>query len=180
MNKKLENFINSNRRAFDQVEQPDALQFWVEFQAKRQASKRLNLWSAIGIAASILLAIGIFTLFDENEKEEPSWVIQNLHQIDPQLADYQAILITAMAVQDSTFESIGIDPATNESFSKQLKELDEITEKYREDLEKYGPNPKVIKSLLRCAKLRIRLYEILLFEIQLDTHYENLEYEEYI
>lgn len=174
MSEDLEDFIKDNLNELDQVEQPDTEQFWADFQKVKKPAKRFSLWKPITIAASLLLLIGFFAQQSKEVSTDPM-AIENLRSIDPQLAEYQAILISTIAEQDSLIQSMNIAPEEYQDIYDQLKELDKVTAKYKEDLKKYGPDRKIIKTLLECSKRRIKLYELLLHEIELKTYYDELD-----
>ena len=174
MNDSFEDFIKDNLRELDQVEQPDTEQFWLEFQKGKKPAKRFGLWKPMAIAASLLFLIGFFAFPSKTVSEDPM-ALENLRKIDPQLAEYQALLVSALAEQDSLLKTMNIATEEYQDIYDQLKELDQVTAKYREDLKKYGPDRKIIKNLLECSKRRIKLYELLLHEIELKTYYDELD-----
>ena len=175
MSKELEKFIKANADTFNQVEQPDVEQFWSEFQEGRKPRRSIKRWYGLSIAASILLLLSLFFFHQPEPVEQDIAFIENLEEIDPQLAEYQAMLVSTLALQDSTIQALDIDSTKYEDIYLQLQELDELTQKYREDLKRYGPEKKIIKSLLKCSKQRIRLYELLLYEVELNSYHEKLE-----
>ncbi|MEL6865869.1 MAG: hypothetical protein AAFP19_15695 [Bacteroidota bacterium] len=178
MNKEFDRFIQDHSADFDQVEQPDAEAFWEDFESKHlHRSKGQWIQPVLAIAASMAIALSAYFLHHQPVAENDPMAIENLYEIDPQLAEYQTLLTTMLAIQDSTIKSLNIDLKDYPDIQKQLKELDELTQKYREDLHQYGPDRKIIKALLQCAKQRVRIYELLLFEIELNNYQDELEYQ---
>ncbi len=175
MNKSLDDFIKSNKEELDKIEQPDIELFWSDFQERKKGSRRqIPRWSVIAIAASLLLLIGTF-LFYPKAETEGLMALEDLEINDPILAEYKAVLVSTLVSQDSLIKSLDIAQEEHVEIFEQLKQLDEVVAKYREDLKKYGPNKKIIKNLLFCAKQRIQLYEILLHEIELKNNYDELD-----
>ncbi|MFK7806310.1 MAG: hypothetical protein AB8F74_00785 [Saprospiraceae bacterium] len=176
MSDELDDFIRDNQNEFDRIEQPDVEAFWTDFQeAKPKRRLFAKRWS-LGIAAAILLLIGMFVL-NQNKEIKRNLVIEDLEIDDPYLSEYKAILVSTLAAQDSLIKSMEISPEDHQEIFEQLEQLDEVVAQYREDLKKYGPSKKIIKNLLFCAKQRIQLYEILLHEIELKNNYEELDKE---
>jgi len=169
MSESLDDFIKDNLSELDRMEEPDAEQFWADFQQGKKP-----VWKPLAVAASLLLLIGFF-IFQPTEPSEDPLALENLRNIDPQLAESHAILVSMLAEQDSLIKTMNIAPEEYQDIYDQLKELDKVTAKYKEDLKKYGPDRKIIKSLLECSKRRIKLYELLLHEIELKNYYDELD-----
>jgi len=175
MSESLDDFIKSNRDELDKVEQPDIEAFWADFQEHKKENRRqIPRWSFVAIAASLLLLIGTF-LFYPRTQLEGTMALEELEINDPLLAEYKAVLVSTLVSQDSLIKSLEIAEEEHEDIFEQLKQLDEVVARYRADLQEYGPNKKIVKNLLLCAKQRIQLYEILLHEIELKNNYNELD-----
>ena len=173
MSRKLEEFVRANLDCFDEVEAPDVDLFWLSFKQNKAASGWASAWWKLAIAASVAVIIGVMCTWIISNRDANIMTVSNLHRIDPNLAEYHKSLNVSIANYNRLIETIRIDPETLEEFNSKLNEVESITQKYQIDLETYGPDPNVIKSLLKCSKQKVRLYEILLYEIQLKTYHEK-------
>lgn len=177
MSDNFENYIKNNLDEFDSVESPDVDEFWNEFQDEPGQKKIVRLWPVLVIAASIILLIGLF-FFNPNKPttDTAQWAIQNLKQNDPHLADYQAMLVSTMYQQDSLIKSLNVSPTEHQDIYQSLADLEEMEKEYMADLALDGSNEKIILALFKCAKQRIRLYELILYQLELKDYHEKLEH----
>ena len=142
--------------------------------------KLIFIWRKWAVAASVLFTISLAAYFLTQPKDSNVAFVEKLELIDPQLADYQKNLLATLNHQKNLIKSLNIAPTDYQDIFQQLEELESIIQQYQADSNQYGPNRKIIKALLKCAKQKIRLYEILLFEIDLNEHSKQLENEKQI
>jgi hypothetical protein len=56
---------------------------------------------------------------------------------------------------------------------EQLEQIDRQYETYMSDLQELGNQPKILKGIIRCYEMKIRVIEKTLNETEKNKHYEN-------
>lgn len=176
MNNDIEEFVQKNLKSFDQVEQPDVDLYWEDLAKRKQIqendkpSRRLGLTLFFGF----LLCGSLFFQYHQDQSET-QWMITNLEELDPELSKYQSMIQETLEEQHNILNAMNINRNDHRDVYESLDELDRITKKYKADFEEFGPQPRIIKALLKCAKQRVRLYELILFETELKAYQDELE-----
>lgn len=172
----IEGFIEDHLESFDHIEQPDVDLFWQDFVNRKQmpAKDKPNRRLGMTLFFGLLLCGALFFQYDKDQSET-QWMITNLEELDPELSKYQMMIQKTLEQQHELLISMDINPKDHRDVYQSLDELDRITIEYKADLKEFGPQPRIIKALLKCAKQRVRLYELILFETELKAYQDELE-----
>lgn len=173
MNEELEKFINAHRHELDQVEQVDAETLWEEFNLKRSPLKGRHLWT-VAVFIGLCIVFSVIVSMYSHRTQHVDWMVPDLEEHDPDLAQYQALMIQSIEEQEEIIQSLSIDKNEYTDILQSLNQLDDITKQYKLDLDQNGPSPQIIKALLRCTKQRVRLYELLLYKYELKKYQDEL------
>ena len=176
MNNDIEEFARKNLESFDQVEQPDVDLFWEDLAKRKELQHKDKPNSRLGVTLffGLLLCSSLFFQYTQHQSET-QWMITNLEELDPELSKYQSMIQETLEQQEDILKTMDINRNNHSDVYKSLDDLDQITLKYKADLKEFGPQPRIIKALLKCAKQRVRLYELILFEIELKAYEDELE-----
>ena len=174
---KVEDYIKSNRDAFKHIEPLDTDLMWSEFENRRNEKKNkvIQLWNVkwTSIAASLALLISAYTCFHHFSSQSDSFVINDLENIDHSLVGYQESMLSSLETYDESLQNMGVEWNDYPDVLESLDQLERLAESYQRDLKKYGPQPKILKSILKCTKQKIRIYEILINQIELKRYHEK-------
>jgi len=173
MNENLEQFIIDHRHEFDQIEQVDSASLWREIQSTKKPTNGKHIWSVVVFIGMGLLLSAYVSMYTTGHKQD-DWTIPNLELHDPELAKYQDLMIESVLEQEQIMQALSIDKNEFKDILHSLDQLDTITKQYKLDLKEKGPSPQIIKALMRCAKQRVHLYELLLYKYELKKYQDEL------
>jgi len=178
MNDPFEKKIRDHLDEFDQMEALDKDLMWSHFERKRQLGKtnkihfKLNNgWFAV--AASITALLACLIIFQNQNKVHKNLIVNNLEHLDEGLVEYQASLVSSMDSYASTIKSLDVRFEEFPEISESLDQVERLAKSYQIDLKQYGPDPKIIKAILKCAKQKVELYEMLLYQIEIKKYHEK-------
>lgn len=175
MSERIEEYIQDNLRAFDNIESINAEEFWNEYSRSDASPLKLKMWYLALVSLIVFAVLGYLWTSNKEVVHDEYYAMPQLEKEDPQLADYQMSMIESIAASQTVINSKEIDKKNYEEIYTELENLDKEIKQHQRELESYGYNSDIIKSILRCTKLKVRLYEILLFEIELNVHYEDID-----
>ena len=160
---KLEKFIKENSDSFSE-HKADKAKMWkaIAAELKQPKPKVIPLWRKLPfqIAASILILLGVFSIYNLNTRKAPvNYASKELQQID---SYYQNIVETQVKlVQDDKH----LSAKNKEEFLKFMIELDKEDAKLKLDLADNLNNQQVLSAIIKNYKKRIELIENLLNQI---------------
>ena len=117
-------------------------------------------WS---IAASIVLAIGLYFLIP---KQEEAADLVALSEFFPEFAEQEADYQQLIAQKEDALKLEELDKAAFSEIFKELKLLEEIHKEYLQDLPHYEKNDRLVNTLMRYYERKIKILERLSREIE--------------
>ncbi len=96
-----------------------------------------------------------------------------LAKFDPNLAKQEAQFQNQIKTYYQVIESSNVNKDQLVTSFKDLEYIDTLIGKYSDDLNKYGPNPKLLNSLMDLYQKKIRMLNRMLNEIDKENKYEN-------
>ena len=155
MSNKIEEYIRTNKRAFDDAKPPEALwdRIEAEFNKKKTAKPvRLQLW--IGIAASLLLVCSI-AYFYISKSTSANGIIAD---VNPAYAKKEMRFASLIEEKRDSLEIFAKDnPELYQKFSADLEKLDGNYKSLKQEL-LHSPNQKlVVKAMVKNLELQLQL-----------------------
>jgi hypothetical protein len=155
------------------VEQPDDDRIWqaIVKEIDRPAIHRRRLFQ-IAAAIAFLITLGgtvMFVMTYPSGRQPEAW------QTDvPDPANHETRLFS-LAVMESMkkVESAPIDSHSYREMTEQLKEIDRDLGIYSSDLKVFGNQPRILKAIIRCYELKIKIIERTLSESAKNQHHEK-------
>ena len=168
---KLDEYIRKNRNLLD-VEKPDEDYLWTGISQSISAQKKKRSFWGLKIAASIIIIIGLsFLTYQLISIRNNQQLI--LAKIDPDLAKQEAQFQHQIKAYYQVLEKTDYNKDLLASSFKDLEYIDTLINKYSKDLSQYGPNPRLLNSLMDLYQKKIRLLDRMLNEIEKEQTYEN-------
>ena len=168
---KLEKFIKENSDSFNE-HKADKAKMWktIATELEQPKTKVIPLWRKLPfqIAASLLILLGVFSIYNFNAKKTPvNYANKELRQID---SYYQNIVETQVELVKKDKH---LSAKNKEEFLKFMVELDKEDAALKVDLADNLDNQQVLSAIIKNYKKRIELIENLLNQInesKKDTH----------
>ena len=160
---KLEKFIKENSDSFSE-HKADKAKMWkaIAKNLEHPEPKVIPLWRKLPfqIAASILIIVGVFSVYNLNTRKAPvNYASKELQQID---SYYQNIVETQVKLVQNDKH---LSAKNKEEFLKFMIELDKEDAKLKLDLADNLDNQQVLSAIIKNYKKRIELIENLLNQI---------------
>ena len=160
---KLEKFIKENSDSFSE-HKADKAKMWkaIAKNLEHPEPKVIPLWRKLPfqIAASILIIVGVFSVYNLNTRKAPvNYASKELQQID---SYYQNIVETQVKLVQNDKH---LSAKNKEEFLKFMIELDKEDAKLKLDLADNLNNQEVLSAIIKNYKKRIELIENLLNQI---------------
>ena len=178
MDDRVEKIIKNHLSEFDHFEKVDTDLMWNDFERRRSGNRQekkylfaINKWYAI--AASIALVVGCALFFQFQEEDHKYLIVNNLEEFDQGLAQYQETLVSSMDSYMAVMKSLNLDLKDYPDIAESLDQVERLAMSYQNDLNQYGPDPKIIKAILKCTKQKVKLYEMLLYQVELKSYHEK-------
>jgi tetrahydromethanopterin S-methyltransferase subunit G len=172
---KFEEYIVSQGQLLD-VESPDDEKVWKGISAKLGKTRRLRI-GLLSAAALILLlitsAVTITFIIKQRKATEPGY---SLLKVSKQLGDEENYFRLTVNRKMAEVKRSGANEAEYTEMMDQLEQIDRQYEIYMTDLQELGNQPKILKGIIRCYEMKIRVIEKTLNEIEKKKHYENEKY----
>ena len=168
----LEQFIRVNKDQFAQIEQPDLNRLWSDFnrsQASTSAGRKYWLLAA-SVAIAVALLAGLIG-YSMGGSAQPS--LAALIAEDHYLSAHYENLSAEIAKREEQVAAKNIQKEDYETLFQALEEWDGLQQLYEADLANYSNEQELIRSLLQHHEKKIRLLELLLFEVEKKSKYEQ-------
>ncbi len=176
----MDEFIKSNREAFDIHEAPDSI--WGKIELRLQTNKSRNLWKLWLQRVAIFLAIFSlsFALSEYIHRKGPK--ITTLSRVNEQAAIpqelketkayYETRIHTRLAEMKPMFASYpGMEDEVHKDFSK----LDSICADLKKDLKDNISNQQVLEAMIENYRTKLNILETLLEDIKRkNSGHENM------
>ncbi|MCB2194618.1 MAG: hypothetical protein KQH79_02100 [Bacteroidetes bacterium] len=167
----IEEYIRKNRNQMD-VEHPDEDYLWTGISHSISKKKNRSRFLALKIAAAavVIIALSIITYQVTSLRSNQQLILAN---IDPDLAKQEAQFQHQIKAYYQVLQKTDYDKDQLATSYKDLEYIDTLIIKYSEDLNTYGPNPKLLNSLMDLYQKKIKLLDRMLNEIEKQKRYEN-------
>ncbi len=160
MSEKLENFIKSNRKQFDEFEAPEGIWSRIEVeldeQIEKKPSKHLEILSLswVKIAATITLVVTTGLLLWQYQKTS----VADISRINPQLAKQQYYYTSVIQEKQDELKQIKKkDPALYEEFSSEINAIEENYLKLKNNLSTSPNREKTVKAMIQNLQIQIQI-----------------------
>ena len=170
----IEEYMRKNRNQLD-VEKPDEDYLWNGIShsissKSYKSNQKLFLRLKIVAVAITLVALSIVTYQVVSLRTNQQLI---LAKVDPKLAKQEAQFQHQIKTYYQVLQKTDFDKDQLATSYKDLEYIDTLILKYSEDLNTYGPNPKLLNSLMDLYQKKIRLLDRMLNEIEKNKNYEN-------
>jgi tetrahydromethanopterin S-methyltransferase subunit G len=172
MTGKFEEYIVSQSPHLD-VESPDDEKVWKGISAELGETRRLRMFLLSAAAVAIILitsAVTITFIIKQRKAPEPVYSLLN---VSKQLGEEENYFRLTVDKKMNEVKRSGADAAEYTEMMDQLEQIDKQYETYKTDLQELGSQPKILKGIIRCYEMKIRVIEKTLNEIEKKNHDEN-------
>ncbi len=167
----LENYIKNNREQLD-TEKPNTEAIWKNIEKSVNIKKR-NYWlMSVKVAASIILLVGFSVLLHQLASIHNNQQLI-LAKIDDTLAKQEADYQKQIKKYYKILQTTNYNKSDLITTLDEVKYIDDLIQKYSEDLQKYGANEELIKSLMDLYQKKIMILNRILNEIERSKQDEN-------
>lgn len=183
-NDQLKNWVDQNRKTFDEIEEPDLDNIWKQMPQSKvlqskmaQSNKEVNRLPWIIVA---LLSISVIGLIVVNTKLK----IENANPIEeyfvhfPDQKIHRDELVFFVSQKEKAVAKAGIKQEDYNEIYAELEELDQIQSDLKIDFEKFDEKEKMMEMLFKYYERKARILEILLKEIEKKNKHEKNNHEE--
>jgi hypothetical protein len=160
MSEKLENFIKSNKSAFDNKEAPaglwDKLDKQLDEHCKAQEKKirRIKFYNFSRIAAVFIVVLAFGFLWGKYQKEEAT----NLENINPVFAAKEVQFSSLIADKRAELKDLKkVDPQLYQTFKNEQIKLDEEYKSLQKELLNSPNQDRIVKAMIRNLQSQIDL-----------------------
>lgn len=163
MKTNIEEYLKKNRSSMD-VEDPDDDFIWsgIQSELNTKPSIRLFSWKA---AAIILLALVTGFVLNSVLNPKPKVVSLMLAEISPEYAEREKFYQASI---QQKWDQINSRPYQKTDYADIFREMDQLEKLKAESLDdmiELGSNPRLVKTLFEYYKIKNRLLEIMLAEM---------------
>lgn len=159
MRDRLEKFIHQNRDQFDQ--KIPNLKVWSDIEKRLDPpkAKRIPLYRKIGVAASVVILLGIGALLGRQFFTSTTTIVDG----GPILEQFEIDFQKRINQQKAKLASYNYDESINED----LKDLDETLAELREELKNVprGSEEQIIQAMIKNYETKVKILEIVLDKI---------------
>ncbi len=167
----IEEYIRQNRQNID-VENADEDYIWAGISHSINKKSNQKRFFTLKIAAAAVLVIALsFITYQVTSLRSNQQLI--LAKIDPNLAKQEAQFQNQIKTYYQVIQKANYDENMLATSFNDLEYIDTLIQKYSEDLNTYGPNPKLINSLMDLYQKKIRMLNRMLNEIEKNQKNEN-------
>lgn len=169
---KFEDPIRDMRSSLD-VEQTDEEYIWkgiAEGIHKRKTNQKLIFWK-IAAVAMLLLTTGLL-IMNYNSKNTISNQLL-LSEQSEELAAQEAQLVKQINIYKKELKQTHYNKEELATEFSEIKKIDRLIQKYSKDLESYGPDPRILNTLMDLYHKKIMVMDRMLNEIQKTQNNEN-------
>ena len=158
---------------FPDIEVPDDEKIWKGISDELGRSRRLRIGMLSAAAAILLLfssGVAVFFMISQGKTASTVYSLQNVSR---QMGEEENFFrLTVMQKMEAVKKS-GASPDDYSEMMQQLEQIDRQYATYMNDLKELGNQPKILKGIIRCYEMKIRVIEKTLNEIAKNKHNEN-------
>ncbi len=167
----IEEYIRKNRNQLD-VERADEDYLWTGISHSIKSIPKQKRFFTLKIAATIILLVALsFITYQVTSLRNNQQLI--LAKIDPNLAKQEAQFQNQIKTYYTILQKTDYNEDLLTTSFRDLEYIDTLINKYSDDLNQNGPNPKLINSLMDLYQKKIKLLDRMLNEIEKNQNYEN-------
>jgi hypothetical protein len=172
MHDRFEEFLEKQRPLPD-IEFPDDDRIWNGISAEMGKSRKLRT-SLLRAAAVILLlvtSVAIISYFvRQRNADKPDYSLQN---VSKQLGEEENFFRLTVMQKMEEVKRTGAKGDDYHEMMDDLKQIDQQYDRYISDLQELGNQPKILKGIIRCYEMKIRVIEKTLNKIEKIKNHEN-------
>ena len=173
MSKRLEHFIQDNKKDFDLYEPPADLWDRIDSQLLKaeveketpKKEKVIRLSILLKIAATVVIVLSLGLLFWKNQRLDSAH--PSLSSIDPQMAQQQVQYASLIEIKRSELKRIEKEePELYRTFSAELKKMDASYEKLKSELPESPNQERTVRAMIRNLQIQLEVLNQQLIIIQ--------------
>lgn len=173
MSKRLEHFIQDNKKDFDLYEPPADLWDRIDTQLRKAEKaketpgkeKVIRLSILLKVAATLIVVLSIGMLFWKNQSRENE--APTLSSIDPKMAQQQVQYASLIEIKRSELKRIEKEePELYRTFSAELKKMDASYEKLKSELPESPNQERTVRAMIRNLQIQLEVLNQQLIIIQ--------------
>jgi hypothetical protein len=168
---KFEDYIRKIRPELD-TDKTDEEYIWkgiADNLNKKKTTKNLFL----KIAAGLLLFITIGLLYENHYSSRPTNNQLVFQSVDQELAEKESNLVKQIRTYQKEIKQEKFNKEKLATEFSELDRIDQLIKIYAKDLEKYGPDPRILNTLMDLYHKKIKVLGRMSNEIQKMKKYEN-------
>jgi hypothetical protein len=179
MKSKFEEFLDERFRItyhdsrFTDIEVPDDDKIWKGISAELGKTRRLRI-GVLSAAAAILLlfssGVAVILMINQRKAATPLYSLQN---VSKQLGEEENFFRLTVTQKMEEVKKSSANPDDYSEMMKQLEQIDRQYATYMKDLQELGSQPKILKGIIRCYEMKIRVIEKTLNEIAKNKNNET-------
>lgn len=171
----FENFVRSNREEFDRA--VPSLKVWAQIdqQMAKRKSKRIVMYRVVGIAASIVLLLGMGTAIGGYlANNQDTNAMNSIANISPEYSEIEQYY--SEQIQDKYQQLTSLQP--DEAVFNDLEQVDVLMEELKKELgdAPKGKEEQIVEALIQSYQTKIEILERVLERIQ-STNQETIKTE---
>ena len=155
------------------VEVPDDDKIWKGISAELGKTRRLRI-GVLSAAAAILLlfssGVAVILMINQRKAATPVYSLQN---VSKQLGEEENFFRLTVIQKMEEVKKSGANPDDYSEMMQQLEQIDRQYATYMKDLQELGNQPKILKGIIRCYEMKIRVIEKTLNEIAKNKNNES-------
>lgn len=173
MSKRLEHFIQDNKKDFDLYEPPADLWDRIDTQLRKaekaketpRKEKVIRLSILLKVAATLIVVLSMGLLFWKNQSMGNA--APTLSSIDPQMAQQQVQYASLIEIKRSELKRIEKEePELYQTFSAELKKMDASYEKLKSELPESPNQERTVRAMIRNLQIQVEVLNQQLIIIQ--------------
>lgn len=169
---KFEEHIRNIRPNLD-VEKPDEEYIWKGISAELYRKKTIfrSLFWKIAAVALLLITTGLLLINYINKNVSSHQLL--LTNQGEEVAEQEAQLVKQINLYQKELKQANNNKEKLATEFSEIKKIDRLIKKYSEDLENYGPDPRILNTLMDLYHKKIMVMDRMLNEIQKTQKDEN-------
>lgn len=173
---RIENFVENNREAFDDLEDFNQELTWAKIESKTRSNKN-SVWKVIALCAiGLLIVVGALFVYTMSKQNKDFESLAGLTEEQEMQRDE---MIKMVSLQEEKVRAKNIDINEFEQFKQELDGLDEIEKLVVGDFPTSVNKEKMVKSMLQYYESKARILELILLETEKKNNNEIFDKEIY-
>jgi len=175
-NNRLKEFIDSNRKDFDEIESP-ALNFvWNEISSDKKTKPSKSNYLLVIVA--LLFAVVAVLIVSNRQTSQKLDRLENYVLNSPQYKNEHHKLIKTVSDKEDQIQTQNIKEEDFKEIFEELNELERNHSFIQEDFQKYGNTDELMRTLFKHYERKSKILEILLLENEKRKYNEHINHRE--